>query len=160
MYWLNVPCRSCPRTTNLSIWGDSYQARKWTFWIVHYSCNSNYRSHFFWQRCRKMWTFKSRRSCFGCKFCGHQNPHAQWNCWPHKRLWHFESYYWRYIEIDLYKGQSISEWIYEIYRFSQNMNKKMSRFLPSLYKAEILTIFCLYWEKRWLHKFILKLSDL
>ena len=45
------------------------------------------------------------------------------------------------------KGQSISEWIYEIYRFSQNMNKKLSRFLPSLYKAEILTIFCSYFVR-------------
>ena len=30
--------------------------------------------------------------------------------------------------------------------FSQNMNKKLSRFLPSLHRAKILTIFCLYFE--------------
>ena len=31
------------------------------------------------------------------------------------------------------------------HRFSQSMNKKLSRFLPSLHRAEILIIF---WEKR------------
>ena len=36
------------------------------------------------------------------------------------------------------KGQTISEWIYEV---------KLSRFLPSLHRAEILTIFCLYFGR-------------
>ena len=40
------------------------------------------------------------------------------------------------------------------HRFSQNMNKKWSG-------SEILTIFLfIFWEKRWLHKFILKFTDL
>ena len=43
------------------------------------------------------------------------------------------------------------------HRFSQNTNK---RFLPSLLRTEILTFLFLFWEKRWLHKFILKLTDL
>ena len=33
------------------------------------------------------------------------------------------------------------------HRFSKNTNKKLSRFLPSLYRAEILTIFCLYFGR-------------
>ena len=33
------------------------------------------------------------------------------------------------------------------HRFSQNMNKKLSRFLPSLHRAEILTIFCSYFGR-------------
>ena len=32
-------------------------------------------------------------------------------------------------------------------RFSQNTNKKLSRILPSLHRAEILTIFCLYFGR-------------
>ena len=31
--------------------------------------------------------------------------------------------------------------------FSQNTNKKLSRFLPSLHRTEILTIFCSYFER-------------
>ena len=33
------------------------------------------------------------------------------------------------------------------HRFSQNLNKKLSRFLPSLHRAEILTIFCSYFGR-------------
>ena len=43
------------------------------------------------------------------------------------------------------------------HRFFQNMNEKLSGFLPCSVRAEVLTIF---WEKRWLHKFILKFTDL
>ena len=46
--------------------------------------------------------------------------------------------------------------------FSQNKYEKLSGFLPCVVRAEILTIFCSYvfWEKWWLHKFILKITDL
>ena len=46
--------------------------------------------------------------------------------------------------------------------FSQNKYEKLSEFLPCVVRAEILTIFCSYvfWEKWWLHKFILKITDL
>ena len=33
------------------------------------------------------------------------------------------------------------------HHFSQNTNKKLSGFLPSLHRAEILTIFCSYFER-------------
>ena len=33
------------------------------------------------------------------------------------------------------------------HRFSQNTNEKLSRFLPSLHRAEILTIFCSYFGR-------------
>ena len=48
------------------------------------------------------------------------------------------------------------------HNFSQNKYEKLSGFLPSLHRAEILTIFCSYvvWEKWWLYKFILKITDL
>ena len=49
-------------------------------------------------------------------------------------------------------------WSYLVF---QNRNKKVPMFLPSLHKAEILTIFFfVFWKKRWLHKFILKFTDL
>ena len=42
------------------------------------------------------------------------------------------------------KGQLISELMYEV--ISKNTNKKLSGFLPSLHRAEILTIFCILGE--------------
>ena len=46
------------------------------------------------------------------------------------------------------------------YRFSKNTNKKLWRFLPSLQRADPDKLSFLFWEERWLHKFILKVTDL
>ena len=43
------------------------------------------------------------------------------------------------------KGQLISELMYEV--ISKNTNKKLSGFLPSLHRAEILTILCSYFGR-------------
>ena len=43
------------------------------------------------------------------------------------------------------KGQLISEWIYEV--ISQNTKETLSRFLPCVVRAEILTIFCSYFGR-------------
>jgi len=45
------------------------------------------------------------------------------------------------------KGQSISEWIYEVFISPKIRIKKLSGFLPSLHRAEILTIFCSYFGR-------------
>ena len=45
--------------------------------------------------------------------------------------------------------------------FFQNMNKKCEDFCPAVCRKEVLTIFSpIFWEKWWLHKFVLKFTDL
>ena len=58
------------------------------------------------------------------------------------------------------KGQYISKWIYEVI-VSPQIWTKNCKGTVAVYRAEFFTISRLYfWEKQWLHKFILKLIDL
>ena len=51
--------------------------------------------------------------------------------------------FWKFhMTVLMCKGQTISKWIYEVIVSPKIRTKKLSRFLPSLHRAEILTIFC------------------
>ena len=58
------------------------------------------------------------------------------------------------------KGQSISEWIYEdivLPKYKQKIVKISALTTQGRNPDDFSFVF---WEKRWLHKFILKLTDL
>ena len=61
---------------------------------------------------------------------------------------------------DFPKGQSISEWIYEVIVSPKRWTKivKISAFATQ--GRNLDNFLFIFWEKRWLHKFILKLTDL
>ena len=58
------------------------------------------------------------------------------------------------------KGQLISEWIYEAKTSPKKWTKNCKDFCPVSEGRNPCNFLFVFWEKFWLHKFILKLTDL
>ena len=58
------------------------------------------------------------------------------------------------------KGQLISEWIYEAKTSPKKWTKNCKDFCPVSEGRNPCNFSFVFWEKFWLHKFILKLTDL
>ena len=60
----------------------------------------------------------------------------------------------------LTKGQLFSEWIYEVIVSPKKRTKNCQDFCPVLWEQKSWRFLLVFWEKRWVHKFILKSTDL
>ena len=58
------------------------------------------------------------------------------------------------------KGQTISEWIYEVIVSPKIQTENCQDFALCSEGKNFDNFLFVFWEKRWLHKFILKLTDL
>ena len=58
------------------------------------------------------------------------------------------------------KGQLVSEWIYKLIVSSKNQTKNCKDFCPVSQGRNPCNFSFVCWKKRWVHKFILKLTDL
>ena len=83
-------------------------------------------------------------------------------CWKASVMEILTFYYWLHVEFVLtfIKGQLISEWIYEVIVSPKIRTKNCQDFCPSTQGRNPDNFSFVFWEKRWLHKFVLKLSDL
>ena len=82
----------------------------------------------------------------------HQSISVNWMC--EKKSW---KHYWLTRTNTTTKGQLFSEWIYEVIVSPKIWtNKKLSGLLPTTQGRNPNNFAFVFWEKWWLHKFILK----